>query len=112
MPAFVNLLAVILSCTILAIVVDVPRMLGLTVYFEQYLAGLLALALLFGALGTAELEGRLWRWSPREISSLLTLLAYLGLIRLWDARVLGPRTLPVAVAACFAFVASPCAGSI
>ena len=45
MRTFVNILAVTLSCAILAVVIDVPRMLGLSVYFEQYLAGLLALAM-------------------------------------------------------------------
>lgn len=45
MRNFVNVLAVVLSCAIIAVVVDVPRMLGLSVYFEQYLAGLLALAM-------------------------------------------------------------------
>ncbi|MFM9972533.1 MAG: TRAP transporter permease [Burkholderiales bacterium] len=45
MRTFINVLAVTLSCAILAVVVDLPRMLGLSVYFEQYLAGLLALAM-------------------------------------------------------------------
>ncbi|OGA00324.1 MAG: hypothetical protein A3H35_06700 [Betaproteobacteria bacterium RIFCSPLOWO2_02_FULL_62_17] len=45
MRSFVSILAVTLSCAILAVVMDVPRMLGLSVYFEQYLAGLLALAM-------------------------------------------------------------------
>jgi len=45
MRKFVNILAVILSCAIIAVVLDVPRMLGLSVYFEQYLAGLMALAM-------------------------------------------------------------------
>ncbi|HND51746.1 MAG TPA: cytochrome c biogenesis protein CcsA, partial [Pirellulaceae bacterium] len=61
-------------------------------------AAFLAAALLCGAIGSAELSGRLWDWSPREITSVLTLLAYLGLIRLSDARLLGPRTLPLATA--------------
>ena len=67
-------------------------------------AAFLAAALLCGAIGSAELSGRLWDWSPREIMSVLTLLAYLGLIRLSDARLLGPRTLPLAAVACFGFV--------
>lgn len=45
MRTFVNILAVGLSCAILAVVIDVPRTLGLSVYFEQYLAGLLAIAM-------------------------------------------------------------------
>ena len=45
MRSFISVLAFILSCAILAVVMDVPRMLGLSVYFEQYLAGLLALAI-------------------------------------------------------------------
>jgi TRAP transporter 4TM/12TM fusion protein len=45
MRVFVNILAVTLSCAILAVVMDVPRTVGLSVYFEQYLAGLLALAM-------------------------------------------------------------------
>jgi len=45
MRTFVHILAVTLSCAILAVVIDVPRKLGLSVYFEQYLAGLLALAM-------------------------------------------------------------------
>ncbi len=45
MRTFVNVLAVVLSGAIVAVVVDVPRMLGLSVYFEQYLAGLMAIAM-------------------------------------------------------------------
>lgn len=45
MRNLVNVLAVVLSCAIIAVVLDVPRMLGLSVYFEQYLAGLMALAM-------------------------------------------------------------------
>lgn len=75
-------------------------------------AAFLAAALFCGAIGSTQLSGRLWDWSPREITSVLTLLAYLGLIRLSDARLLGPRTLPFAAAGCFGFVILSWLGSV
>ena len=45
MRAFINGLAVFLSCAIVAVVLDVPRMLGLSLYIEQSLAALLAIAM-------------------------------------------------------------------
>src|SRR5437588_12917405 len=45
MNKLVNVLAVVLTCAALAAATDVFRRLGLSLYSEQYLAGLLALAL-------------------------------------------------------------------
>ncbi len=45
MRTFINCLAVFLSCAIIVVVTDVPRTLGLSLYIEQALAGLLALAM-------------------------------------------------------------------
>jgi TRAP transporter 4TM/12TM fusion protein len=45
MRAFISGLAVLLSCSIIAVVTDVPRRVGFSLYTEQLLAALLALAL-------------------------------------------------------------------
>jgi TRAP transporter 4TM/12TM fusion protein len=45
MRAFINILAVVLSCAILAVVVDLPRRFGMSLYIEQSLAALLAIAI-------------------------------------------------------------------
>jgi TRAP transporter 4TM/12TM fusion protein len=45
MRSFINGLAVLLSCAIIAVVLDAPRRLGMSLYIEQSLAALLALAM-------------------------------------------------------------------
>ena len=45
MKAFVNALAVLLTCSVIAVSADLFRNVGLSLYTEQYLAALLALAL-------------------------------------------------------------------
>ena len=45
MSKIVNVLAVLLTCAVLALAADVFRRFGLALYAEQYLAGFLALAM-------------------------------------------------------------------
>src|SRR5918911_1123550 len=45
MANLVNVMAVALACAVIAVTADLFRMAGLSLYTEQYLAGLLALAM-------------------------------------------------------------------
>src|SRR5262252_6584136 len=45
MKGLTNFIAVLLTCAVIAITADLFRMAGLSLYTEQYLAGLMALAL-------------------------------------------------------------------
>src|SRR5215472_18988124 len=45
MTRLINVMAVVLTCAVIAVTADLFRMAGLSLYTEQYLAGLMALAL-------------------------------------------------------------------
>ena len=45
MTRLVNVVAVVLACAVIAVTADLFRMAGLSLYTEQYLAGLMALAM-------------------------------------------------------------------
>jgi TRAP transporter 4TM/12TM fusion protein len=64
MPLVVNVLAVALTCAVIAVSADLFRRMGLNLYTEQYLAGLLALAMPLLFLHVPAAGGRTGRSGP------------------------------------------------
>ena len=76
MPTFINVFAVVLSCTAIAFSADLFRAIGLTLYTEQFLAGLLTLGTALVFLAVPARGGRERKAPVPRTDILLSVIAF------------------------------------